>query len=713
LCAILVAAGFGVYCNSLVAVFVFDDLYYIVNDPRIHQLWPPDWLADSTRPVHSFLLAFNYAAVGERPWFYHLTSIVVHLLASLALFGVVHRTLKLEPLSACYHRTAPWLAFSVSLLWMLHPLHTQSVTYTWQRSEALAGMFYLTTLYAVIRGACSSSSRGWYLGATTACALGMMSKETAVTAPLVVLLYDRTFLSGSFRKAIRQRRHLYAGLAATWGVLAVLLLCFGAKYHSHPGVGFDSTKFTIFEYCRTMPGALSHYLKLSFWPNSLCLDYAWPRAETVRQALPAALVVGGLLAMTLWALVFRPGWGFVGAWFFVTIAPVSSIMPMPDPVVEHRMYIPLAALVALVVFFGFDVLVVRLSALLTAAPPEASRPRRAGRVCAAFLVMAAATALGWRTVRRNLDYRSAETVWSSVVRQQPRNARAHVHLALALSHRGELDGAFSMLERAIELGGFNHRAYKEMGVIRLAQGRHEDALSYFRNALALKPRYGRLHFHMGTAFSEMNLRTHAVTHFRQAALLDPGFPAAHFKLGVELLAAGQDLEATRSFLTALNLEPDVANTWYNLGHALERLDRLKNAKAAFVQALKLNPGDAPTHCHLGIVMLRSGDYAGAADHFRKAIASRPDYVAAHGNLAAAYEGLGETGKAHQCYLNGIRINPDDAKLRYLFGNALSRSGSPAESEKQFREALRIDPQFAEARSQLKQARERLDTGVAE
>ena len=101
------------------------------------------------------------------------------------------------------------------------PLQTESVTYIIQRTEALVGLFYLLTLYCVIRGATSRRSMSWYAAAVAACLLGMATKEVMATAPVIVLLYDRTFLAGSFREAWRRRYGLYLALAATWGVVAL------------------------------------------------------------------------------------------------------------------------------------------------------------------------------------------------------------------------------------------------------------------------------------------------------------------------------------------------------------------------------------------------------------------------------------------------------------------------------------------------------------
>ena len=117
-------------------------------------------------------------------------------------------------------------------------------------------------------------------GRVAACAVGMGAKEVMATAPVVVLLYDRTFLSGSFRKAFRRRGALYLGLAATWAVLGAILLL----YKGSGAAGFGITAVTPWRYALTQPGVILHYLQLSFWPQPLCLDYSWPFATTFHEA---------------------------------------------------------------------------------------------------------------------------------------------------------------------------------------------------------------------------------------------------------------------------------------------------------------------------------------------------------------------------------------------------------------------------------------------
>jgi len=228
---IIVAAGICAYWNSFDGVMLFDDKSHIIDNKYIRQLWPvwetaklsTEPLYVSTRPLVQFTFALNYAIGGLKPWGYHAVNIAIHILAGLTLFGIIRRTLELEWLRHKFKFSGSYLAFSIALLWVVHPLQIQSVTYIIQRGESMMGLFYLLTLYCLIRGATGENGRLWYVTGITTCMLGMASKPVMVTAPVVILIFDRLFLSQTLREVMRRRWIFYLGLAASWIILAILL----------------------------------------------------------------------------------------------------------------------------------------------------------------------------------------------------------------------------------------------------------------------------------------------------------------------------------------------------------------------------------------------------------------------------------------------------------------------------------------------------------
>ncbi|HEY8995225.1 MAG TPA: hypothetical protein VIM71_11225, partial [Lacunisphaera sp.] len=220
-----------VYANSFTGPFVFDDLPAIADNPSIRRLRPlgavlaPDLdggVTVSGRPLVNFSLAVNYALGGKGVASYHATNLLIHMLAGLVLLGVVRRTLRRSS-SVVLRENAGSVGGFTALLWLLHPLQTESVTYIVQRAEALMGLCYLLSLYGFIRATEATRPGRWFALSVMACLLGMACKEVMVSAPLMILLYDRTFVAGTFRAAWQHRWRYYLALAATWLVLAWLV----------------------------------------------------------------------------------------------------------------------------------------------------------------------------------------------------------------------------------------------------------------------------------------------------------------------------------------------------------------------------------------------------------------------------------------------------------------------------------------------------------
>jgi hypothetical protein len=209
---LLVIVGSVAYATSFKGAFLFDDGVNIIENPNVRSLWPltgamsaPSTSGLTTRPIVCLSLALNYALCGYAVWGYHAFNLAVHLLAGLTLYGIVRRSLLSERLQARFGEHAEVLAWAAATIWTVHPLQTESVTYIIQRCESMMGLFYLLTLYTVIRAIQSRRVVAWSVAAVLCCALGMATKEVMVTAPVVVLLYDRAFGAGSLASALRLR----------------------------------------------------------------------------------------------------------------------------------------------------------------------------------------------------------------------------------------------------------------------------------------------------------------------------------------------------------------------------------------------------------------------------------------------------------------------------------------------------------------------------
>lgn len=541
---LLVLASLLAYANSFTKDFVFDDVPWVVGNPLIGQFPSLSW---ESRPFIRLTLWVNYKLSGFSPTTYHAFNLAVHTLAGLALYGLVRRTLLLPRFAGRYETSAPKLAFAVALLWLVHPLQTQSVTYVIQRCESMMGLFYLFSLYAWLRGA-TGGCRCWYALSVASFGLSFACKEVAITLPAVLLLYDRVFLAASWRELVRTRWLAYLGVAAVLGAVLFPTIATATGGGHEGGVGFTISSSTPYQYLLTQSGVILHYVRLAFWPTGQAIDYLdWPIAKSLGEvAVPFAIVAALFLASAV-LLYKRPAVGFVGMWFFLILAPSSSIMPIIDPVFEHRMYLSLAAIVVAVVF-GVHTL------LAMARWPEPVKRHVGGAA-----VGVAAVVLMVFTFARNESYRSHMVALEKNIAARPNNPRPMSSLASIYLANGQLKEADAIIRRAEELqsefnlgpiqmraaynarvgnlreaqegylwlvnGPFNPTSgpsqFKNLAWILIARGRGPDAVTVLRKLLENRSNVAEDHLQLAAAELLSGHEAEAKVAATEATRLDP------------------------------------------------------------------------------------------------------------------------------------------------------------------------------------------------
>jgi Flp pilus assembly protein TadD len=615
--AVLVIAGFAVYWNTLPAPFTFDDEHAIVINEQIRHLSTSLSATEqgsplAGRPLVSVSFAINYALGGLNVRGYRLVNVAIHVVCALLLFAVIRQAGRAFQARLADPKGPPRteLAFAAALIWMVHPLVSEAVNYVSQRTELMMAAFFLLTLYTAqlagesvrsggggsnqpqrvalrrsagaqakaerTRPAASSESRVWLALSVVCCAMGMACKETMAVAPIVVWLYDRTFVSGSFREALRQRWRYYAGLCATWLILVALL------WSSPRGdsAGFAGASVSPWEYLLNQSVMIVRYLRLAIVPRGLVLDYGEPLPLTLSTVAPYAAAVTALLAATIIALVRRPAVGFLGAWFFLTLAPTSSIIPISTEVgAERRMYLPLIAIVVLILTVAARTFQVRESAIANGPPRMSGVATISIAVLAVFLSAA--------TIQRNAEYLSGLTLWQSVLDRWTPHARAHRNLAAELKLAGRTDEEIAHLRAAVtdipeirnllggellalgrhaeaarELQQYTHDhprdadALSNLGIALGALGRNDEATLAFARAVDVDPNNGLSQRNLALHLLQQNDFDGAVPHAREAVRLTPNDPAAHNLLGLALIGQQMIDEAISEFRASLALQPD-------------------------------------------------------------------------------------------------------------------------------------------------------------
>lgn len=536
--ATIVVAGLIAYSNTFQVPFLFDDIPRILEETAIRQLWPPTVaMQNSNRPFAYYTFAMNYAMNGYDVWGYHAINLGIHLAAALALFGIVRRTLlsiesskSKDSNDSKDSRFAIGVAWVIAILWVAHPLNTQAVTYIVQRLESLMGLAYLMTLYCFIRSQQSPVGWRWAVLSILACAFGMGCKEVMVTAPLIVLWYDRAYIAKSWQEIFSKRSLYYFGLTCTWGILAWSMLHHSEDYNN--GSLMNVPGLTSWTYLLSQSSVLVHYLGLSFWPSGQCVYYAWPVAKSIADVWPQLLFITLLLAVCLWGIFRYPKAGFLGCSFFLILAPTSSIVPIKDLAFEHR-----------------NQEAVRYYQAATQNDPNNEELQSS---LVASLIQDG-----------RLD--DAVSLSEAQVQRRPDSARAHADLGASLAGLGRIAEATDHCETAIQLDNQLARAHVTLATL-MVERNVEDAILHMEFACALEPNSVEYHRFLANLLTETRPRD-AIQHYQTALALSPDDVDLLLRTGMTWDACGERAKG----LPFLERVTELLPNWVEAKQALETI----------------------------------------------------------------------------------------------------------------------------------------------
>lgn len=525
------------YAPALDAPFIFDDHNAILDNPNIRSLataWrTPPQSTLSARPLVSITFALN----GLNPRALRLTNLAIHLTCAILLFLILTDWSLQRP-----------VPYATATLWALHPLCTEPVIYISQRTELLATLFILATFYAAMRYL-RDNNRAALAASAAACALAMMSKEIAFAAPLLVLLYDRVVVSGSFASAWKRHRTLHAALFSTWLILFTLMIL--DPRSDTAGFGLGVSPLT---YLRTQAGVIFMYLKLAVWPADLSITHDVPLATAWTDNLLPGVALTALLVVTLIGCLHkRRPLALAGATFFFILAPSSSLVPIVTEVAaERRMYLPLAALIALVCII-------------------ASRQPRGVFIALMIVLVGSAT---YATYDRATDYRTAVSIWWDAADQYPHSDQALSSLGMAQLQAGDLRAGVTTLEKLLTHVPDDLEAHANLAAAYLLLDDPPRAQHHARRAIALQPHRVAAYVNLGIALARQNRIADAEAAFRAALDRAPQHPEANFHLAKILLLREEFTTAADHLNRTLHMQPDHADAKRLLGLA----ERLSNQR---------------------------------------------------------------------------------------------------------------------------------------
>jgi len=548
---VILAVGL-VYGNALQDGFVFDDHTLVLTREKLRDpeaftsvFWSQKSARLLYRPLRTASYWLDYRLYGLDPRGYHLSNLLLHAATSIAALVVARRLL---PFRA---------ALFAALLFAVHPIQTESVTYISGRRDLLSGLFVLLGFYAFLR---YREEGGWrWLGAAgLAYLLGLLSKEMAITLPLLCLVYDavcetdhRGLLNGA-AAALRQRWRIYlppavAGLA--FGIFTVVR-AHASRQTEFYGGGLDMTILT-------MARVFMHYLKLLLFPATLSADYSydafpvtssWADPPAWLALLVLSLLVFGLLRLAR----THPIVAFGGLWFFIALLPVAQFIPHHEMMAEHYLYIP---------SYG---LFLTAGACVSGTFDKGWRPAWIPATCLFILLL-----LGARTVARNQDWRDDLTLWTKTIQTAPQAARARDNLGKAYIRRNLDEQAEREFAEAVRIKPGEPRYRDNLGLVYFRRGKLAEAEDQLRQALQANPRLLSAHMNLGLTLFERRRFDEAEAEFHEALRIRPTVAMAWDYLGRIRLQAGQLDEAEKMLREAVRLDP-------RLQQAREMLQRLQN-----------------------------------------------------------------------------------------------------------------------------------------
>jgi protein O-mannosyl-transferase len=688
--AMIAALALTAYSNTFHVPFLFDDEYYVLENPNVQPKvitweWAGRFLKYSrqtNRPFSDLTLALNYYFGRFNVFGYHLFNLFIHTASGIFLYWFVILTLNLSALRQRHGPISYRAALITGLIFICHPVHTEAVTYISQRMASMAGMFYLLAMVLYVKGR-SSHGRGSLLcfgAAAVSWLLGVFTKENVALLPVFVCLYEFYFFQ-DWKVSTEKRKYFFILLTLTGLIALAGFAVFGSRYLDFLLHGYTERDFTLGQRILTQFRVVLYYLTLLVFPHSsrLNLDHDFLTSVTILQppsTLMSMFIVIGLITYSILTAKKRPLFSFFTLWYFGNLAIESSILPL-EMVYEYRLYLPAAG-----PFILFGVWVGALSA----------NPRRRKRF-ASFAYSFVAVALlfcTYQTFSRNLDWKDELTLWGDCLKKSPNKARPHYNYGVGLIHQGRYAEAIAQQNEALRIDPTFAEARYNLGNILVKQGRFPEAAAQYRAAIKIKPHFAAAHDSLGHILLKQGSDEEALAEYKEAVRINSDFAAAQYHLGYVLLNRGSYGEAAAHLGEFIRLKPNHAEPRVTLGMAFVKQGKHKEAIAQYTEALRIDPACAQARYHLGNVLLNQGRDQDAITQYREAIKINPDFAAAHYNLGHVLLSRGSYEEAATHFSEAIRINPDHGEAHNNLGVAFLKQGKYEEAIAQYQAALRID-----------------------
>ena len=632
----------------------FDDAQYLTENPVVQN---PSWASakrfltevshPSTvrgyyQPLAMISLMVDVAMGGDPDHLapFHRTSLALHVANTALVIVLIYMVFG-----------QPWVAALLGLLFGLHPMTVEPVTWVSERKTTLSAFFALLSLVCFIRHARRPAWR-WYAGCAAAYVLALMAKPTATTLPVALLLMDYWPLRRLSVRSALEKIPLFA-ITAVSAVVTVI----------SQGRAASVQMPSQFDTAARIPLTLCHnvvfYLRKIVWPTDMSAFYPVPDPMALSEPMVLAGVIGtclltpALLISWRWTRAVLTGWLI----YFVLIFPTLGLIGFTQMIAADKYaYLPAFGLLLILAW--------ALMPLWRRVFGEALISGGQAGIVAVVLLLAALEVSATRGYLAH--WRDKEALFRHMLSLTPRQPALHVGLGNALADQDRLD----------------------------------EAIRHFMQALRLEPHGSVPRNNLAAALAKQGKTAAAIKHYRLALRLDPNSAQTHYNLGALLVTQGELAPAVEHLSETLRLQPDLAKAHYNLALALSKQGKLDEAVQHHTECLRQIPDFAPGHNNLAIVLIRQGRVDQAVEHLRQAVRFDPGLAHAHRNLALALTQAGKLDEAAEACRQWIRVLPGSAEAHYRLGAVLHRQGPGQDAAAEYGKALQLDPDHAQARQAL-------------
>lgn len=623
---LIATLSLALYANTLKNGFVYDDDVTIVNNSFIKVtsniaklLTKGDYFAFSGeqtyRPVVTFTYFLDYIFFSLKPWGYHLTNILLHTVNGVLLYIFLvlitckeTDNRKPEILVGRVHKLNNlFLYFSpeplfITLLFVAHPVLTETVNAVSYREDLLAFLFYVTTmsLYLILRLNKTAHSLVIYALSCLMYTLALLSKEMAVTLPIIIFCYGWVF--GKKREGLNRYNIGY--------IIITILYLFTRFYYFYNPIEGKIITSSLTDRLLSVPYLLLSDLKLSIFPVSLSADYEILPVRSIFSPLFIVPLLGVVsLSLTLFfkstkinrALLF----GIL--FFIITLIPVYNIVPIANVLAERYLYLPMV---------GFMISVGTAINMF--------KDRNCYWRISLIIIILCIYSLA--VVSRNRIWSNDLLLWSDTVKKSD-SSRSHNNLGIAYAKAGRFNEAIKEFQIALR-----HKddvdTHNNLGLAYTEMGRLDEAIRELQLAIGLNDDYSNAYNNLGNVYVKQEMLDQAIKEFLVAIRLKPNDPRYHYNLANVYYRQRRYTEAIEEFLIALRFGFDNSDIHNNLGLVYQDIGKVDEAITQYQNAIKLNPNYINAHYNLGNVYLDKGLKVKARTEFKIALSLQPDFLPA-------------------------------------------------------------------------------------